>query len=200
MGRPRDAIRSSWLDRDPPSPMLRPASSATSSWAPSRRGATTSIRRRPTTPPTSSLRTATSPSTRGFSLSFGAQAIVHFGKHGNMEWLPGKALALSETECWPEAVFGRRAAPLPIHRQRPGRGHAGQASLASRHHRPSHPAAYPRGNLLALARSRTADATSISKRRRSMSRRAKLLRARILDLVRDTGLDLDAWPRGPRKR
>ncbi len=40
--------------------------------------------------------------------SFGAHAVVHLGKHGNLEWLPGKALALSET-CFPEAVF----APLP---------------------------------------------------------------------------------------
>ncbi len=39
---------------------------------------------------------------------FMADAVLHFGKHGNMEWLPGKALALSET-CFPEAVFG----PLP---------------------------------------------------------------------------------------
>ena len=39
---------------------------------------------------------------------FGAQAIVHMGKHGTMEWLPGKSVALSET-CLPEAVFG----PLP---------------------------------------------------------------------------------------
>jgi len=39
---------------------------------------------------------------------FGAQAVIHFGKHGNLEWLPGKALALSET-CYPEAVLG----PLP---------------------------------------------------------------------------------------
>ena len=39
---------------------------------------------------------------------FGAHAIVHMGKHGNLEWLPGKALALSET-CLPEAVLG----PLP---------------------------------------------------------------------------------------
>ncbi len=39
---------------------------------------------------------------------FGAQAIVHLGKHGNLEWLPGKALALSEN-CFPEAVLG----PLP---------------------------------------------------------------------------------------
>ena len=39
---------------------------------------------------------------------FGAHAVVHMGKHGNMEWLPGKALALS-AECFPEAAFG----PLP---------------------------------------------------------------------------------------
>ncbi|SHJ15259.1 cobaltochelatase CobN subunit [Palleronia salina] len=38
----------------------------------------------------------------------GAQAIVNMGKHGNLEWLPGKALALS-AECLPEAVLG----PLP---------------------------------------------------------------------------------------
>jgi len=39
---------------------------------------------------------------------WGAHAVVHMGKHGNLEWLPGKALALSE-ECFPEAVLG----PLP---------------------------------------------------------------------------------------
>jgi cobaltochelatase CobN len=39
---------------------------------------------------------------------FRADAIVHMGKHGNLEWLPGKAVALSE-ECWPEACLG----PLP---------------------------------------------------------------------------------------
>ena len=35
-------------------------------------------------------------------------AVIHFGKHGNLEWLPGKALALSSA-CYPEAVMG----PLP---------------------------------------------------------------------------------------
>ena len=39
---------------------------------------------------------------------FGADAIVHMGKHGNLEWLSGKALALS-AECWPEVALG----PLP---------------------------------------------------------------------------------------
>jgi cobaltochelatase CobN len=36
-------------------------------------------------------------------------ALVHMGTHGTLEWLPGKALALSET-CFPEAVLG----PLPV--------------------------------------------------------------------------------------
>ncbi|NJL20872.1 MAG: cobaltochelatase subunit CobN, partial [Leptolyngbyaceae cyanobacterium SM1_3_5] len=34
-----------------------------------------------------------------------AQAIVHVGKHGNLEWLPGKSVALSEN-CFPEVAIG----------------------------------------------------------------------------------------------
>ena len=37
--------------------------------------------------------------------SFDVSAVVHFGKHGNLEWLPGKALALSAA-CFPEAILG----------------------------------------------------------------------------------------------
>jgi cobaltochelatase CobN len=36
-------------------------------------------------------------------------AIVNMGKHGNLEWLPGKSLALSAS-CYPEAVMG----PVPL--------------------------------------------------------------------------------------
>lgn len=36
-------------------------------------------------------------------------AMIHLGTHGTLEWLPGKALALSNA-CWPEAVLG----PLPM--------------------------------------------------------------------------------------
>ncbi|NJK28650.1 MAG: cobaltochelatase subunit CobN, partial [Acaryochloris sp. SU_5_25] len=39
---------------------------------------------------------------------FQADAIIHVGKHGNLEWLPGKSIALSAT-CYPEVVLG----PLP---------------------------------------------------------------------------------------
>jgi cobaltochelatase CobN len=36
---------------------------------------------------------------------WGADAIVHVGKHGTMEWLPGKGVGLSET-CFPDALLG----------------------------------------------------------------------------------------------
>lgn len=48
-------------------------------------------------------------------------AIVHMGKHGNMEWLPGKSLALSET-CFPEAVFGPTPHLYPFIVNDPGEG------------------------------------------------------------------------------
>src|SRR5258707_9604589 len=40
--------------------------------------------------------------------NFRAAAVINLGKHGTLEWLPGKALALS-AECFPETVLG----PLP---------------------------------------------------------------------------------------
>lgn len=36
-------------------------------------------------------------------------ALIHLGTHGTLEWLPGKALALS-ADCWPETVLG----PVPV--------------------------------------------------------------------------------------
>ncbi|TDT73910.1 cobaltochelatase CobN subunit [Litoreibacter halocynthiae] len=52
---------------------------------------------------------------------FRAHAIVHLGKHGNLEWLPGKALALSE-ECWPEAALGPMPHVYPFIVNDPGEG------------------------------------------------------------------------------
>ncbi|MBC9245929.1 cobaltochelatase subunit CobN [Paracoccus sp. 11-3] len=34
-----------------------------------------------------------------------ADALIHVGAHGTLEWLPGKSVALSG-ECWPEALVG----------------------------------------------------------------------------------------------
>ncbi len=52
---------------------------------------------------------------------FRAQAVVHVGKHGNLEWLPGKALALSE-DCFPEAAFGALPHLYPFIVNDPGEG------------------------------------------------------------------------------
>lgn len=50
-----------------------------------------------------------------------SNAIVHMGKHGNLEWLPGKALALSDT-CLPEAVLGPMPHIYPFIVNDPGEG------------------------------------------------------------------------------
>ncbi|MCK5547197.1 MAG: cobaltochelatase subunit CobN, partial [Rhodospirillaceae bacterium] len=52
---------------------------------------------------------------------FDADAIIHFGKHGNLEWLPGKALALSDS-CFPEAALGPVPNIYPFIVNDPGEG------------------------------------------------------------------------------
>jgi cobaltochelatase CobN len=51
----------------------------------------------------------------------GAQALVHLGKHGTMEWLPGKSVALGEA-CLPEAMFGPMPHLYPFIVNDPGEG------------------------------------------------------------------------------
>ncbi|MEG2998959.1 MAG: cobaltochelatase subunit CobN [Comamonas sp.] len=48
-------------------------------------------------------------------------AMVHVGKHGNMEWLPGKSVALSQT-CWPDLAFGPMPHLYPFIVNDPGEG------------------------------------------------------------------------------
>ncbi len=52
---------------------------------------------------------------------FGAAAIIHNGKHGNLEWLPGKAVALSAL-CFPEIVLGPVPQLYPFIVNDPGEG------------------------------------------------------------------------------
>ena len=53
--------------------------------------------------------------------SFGADAVVHLGKHGTLEWLPGKGLGLS-AECAPDAVLGDLPLVYPFIVNDPGEG------------------------------------------------------------------------------
>ena len=52
---------------------------------------------------------------------WGADAIVHLGKHGTLEWLPGKALALSSS-CWPDAAIADVPFFYPFVVNDPGEG------------------------------------------------------------------------------
>ena len=52
---------------------------------------------------------------------FGAQAVLHMGKHGNLEWLPGKATALSD-ECYPEIMLSDLPNFYPYIINNPGEG------------------------------------------------------------------------------
>jgi cobaltochelatase CobN len=52
---------------------------------------------------------------------FGAHAVLHMGKHGNLEWLPGKATALS-AECYPEIMLSDLPNFYPYIINNPGEG------------------------------------------------------------------------------
>ncbi|WP_312699130.1 cobaltochelatase subunit CobN [Sedimentibacter sp.] len=53
--------------------------------------------------------------------SFGANAVIHMGKHGSLEWLPGKAVALSD-KCHPDCVIDTLPNFYPYIINNPGEG------------------------------------------------------------------------------
>ncbi len=52
---------------------------------------------------------------------FGADAMIHIGKHGTLEWLPGKAVGLSET-CFPDQLLADVPLIYPFIINDPGEG------------------------------------------------------------------------------
>jgi cobaltochelatase CobN len=52
---------------------------------------------------------------------FGAHALVHLGKHGTLEWLPGKNLGMSAA-CWADAALGDLPLIYPFLVNDPGEG------------------------------------------------------------------------------
>jgi cobaltochelatase CobN len=121
---------------------------------------------------------------------FGADAIVHMGKHGNLEWLPGKALALSET-CYPEAIFGPMPHLYPFIVNDPGEGTQAKrrtSAVIIDHLTPPLTRAESYGPLKDLE----ALVDEYYEAAGGDPRRLRLLSRQILDLVRDIGLDHDA--------
>ncbi|WP_245396396.1 cobaltochelatase subunit CobN [Jiella sonneratiae] len=117
-------------------------------------------------------------------------AVIHMGKHGNLEWLPGKALALSET-CFPEAVFGPLPHLYPFIVNDPGEGTQAKrrtAAVIVDHLTPPLTRAETYGPLKDLE----ALVDEYYQAAGGDPRRLALLKTGILDLVRDIGLDADA--------
>ncbi|MFT4182271.1 MAG: cobaltochelatase subunit CobN [Rhizobium sp.] len=122
--------------------------------------------------------------------SFGAHAVIHMGKHGNLEWLPGKALALSET-CYPEAILGPLPHLYPFIVNDPGEGTQAKrraSAVIIDHLTPPLTRAESYGPLKDLE----ALVDEYYEASGGDPRRIRLLRKQILDLVADIGLDQDA--------
>ncbi|MEM9999302.1 MAG: cobaltochelatase subunit CobN [Pseudomonadota bacterium] len=119
-----------------------------------------------------------------------SDAVVHMGKHGNLEWLPGKALALSD-QCYPEALLGALPNIYPFIVNDPGEGTQAKrrtSAVVVDHLTPPLTRAESYGPLKDLE----ALVDEYYEASGNDPRRVNLLRSRILELVSDIGLDQDA--------
>ena len=121
--------------------------------------------------------------------AFHADAVVHMGKHGNLEWLPGKALALS-ADCFPEAALGPLPNLYPFIVNDPGEGTQAKrraAAVVVDHLTPPLTRAESYGPLRELERlvDEYYEAAGLD------PRRLTVLAGEILSLCRTTGLGVD---------
>ena len=121
---------------------------------------------------------------------WGADAVVHMGKHGNLEWLPGRAVALGP-EDWPEIALGPVPHLYPFIVNDPGEGTQAKrraAAVILDHLTPPLTRAETYGPLRDLEAlvDEYYEAANVD------PRRVDLLRDEILSLARVTGLDVDA--------
>ena len=122
--------------------------------------------------------------------TFGAQAIIHFGKHGNLEWLPGRALALGADD-FPEIALGPIPHLYPFIVNDPGEGTQAKrraAAVIIDHLTPPLARAESYGPLkdLELLVDEYFEACG------SDPRRTRILKRDILELCHTTGLAQDA--------
>ncbi|MDX2265792.1 MAG: cobaltochelatase subunit CobN [Hyphomicrobiales bacterium] len=121
--------------------------------------------------------------------TFGAHALIHLGKHGNLEWLPGKSVALS-AECFPEAMLGPTPNIYPFIVNDPGEGAQAKrraGAVVIDHLTPPMTRAESYGPLKEMEAllDEYAEAADLDERRRRM------LGADILATARRLGLDKD---------
>src|SRR5690606_3655811 len=120
---------------------------------------------------------------------FGADALVHNGKHGTLEWLPGKSAALA-ADCHPDALGGQLPHLYPFIVNDPGEGTQAKrrtGAVIIDHLVPPLTRAETYGPLkdLEALLDEYYAASGMDRRR------LDALRRRILDFTRDSRLDAD---------
>ena len=130
--------------------------------------------------------------------TFAADAVIHVGKHGNLEWLPGKSVGLSE-QCWPSAILGPLPNIYPFIVNDPGEG--AQAKRRTQaviidHLMPPLTRAESYGPLRDLERlaDEYYEASQLDLRRAAELRGEILLKVREASLDRELGLQLNEDP------
>ncbi len=121
---------------------------------------------------------------------FRADALVHMGAHGTLEWLPGKAVALTAA-CFPEAIIGALPVFYPFIVSNPGEAAQAKRRIAAvtiGHLPPPLAAADLSGDALRLERlvDEYAQADGLDRRRRER------LAALIVAAAHETGLGREA--------
>lgn len=122
--------------------------------------------------------------------SFEAHAVVHVGKHGNLEWLPGKSVALSAESCFPAAILRPIPHFYPFIINDPGEGTQAKRrahAIILDHFIPPMTRAENHGELLKLELliDEYYEAALLD------PKRTKLLKEKIEDLVTSTHLQAD---------
>ena len=125
----------------------------------------------------------------------GIDALVHLGTHGTLEWLPGKAVALSDA-CFPTALTGSLPVVYPFIVNNPG-----EAAVAKRrigavtigHMTPPLKSAGSHGSARELERlvDEFAAADGLDKRRTALLSREILERADAVGLLAESGASRD---------
>jgi cobaltochelatase CobN len=122
----------------------------------------------------------------------GIHALVHLGAHGTLEWLPGKAVALSDA-CFPAMLVGKLPVIYPFIVNNPGEAAAAKRRLGAvtiGHLTPPLTVAGSYGPAAELERliDEFAAADGLDRRRTALLRREILDRAAETDLLAESGV------------
>ena len=133
-----------------------------------------------------------------------ADALVHMGAHGTLEWLPGKAVALTSA-CFPEIVTGALPVIYPFIVSNPGEAAQAKrriAGLTIGHLPPPLVAGGPSGDAhdLELLLDEYAQADGLDRRRRERLARLIVETAQRTGLAREAGVDGAVAPDDALKR